>query len=623
MTRFTSLSRPLLRLLALLFAVATVLYGSLWMYYIRLKPQSMLGVEFSPTRGADHLLITRVVEGSGAAAAGVRSGDLVRAIDGRTFPPLGSLWETVIRGRPGDIVRLTIDRPATPVPTMAPAPEGVPANASDSTALILPVVLGPRPASPGGETPARVIAEQLIASFPVPFLVVGFFVLFMRLQDRNAWLLALLFAGFIAVAPMLELEGLLPTALRGFALAYKVVFHGLFGALLFQFCAVFPVSSPIDRRLPWLKSLLMGAAAAVSVPLGIATLWTGSTRTIVRFTEWVGATAVTASLSTYFFGGSALALASLVWNGLYAPTPEARRRTRVMVWGTVAGVLPYFLLQVVAVSTRNEPYAFPFWAWAPCVLATLLLPLSFAYAVVKHRVLEIPLLLKRGARYLMVQRGFTLLIIVASAALTLLFAGWSSDLLVAHTDLGGSPGIALGAAFGTLMVWAGTRVRTRVTQRIDRAFFRSAYDARQILQSLAERTSAAGTREELGTLLARHIREALHPSRLAIYLEARDGSLLAVQGAWPGDPERIEPAPPSSHAPARPPLDGLPEAECRCSDATRAWPASSFWGSGCPRSLTRARTGACCHRSPGRRRWHWRTSGSPSRSPSAWRPSGA
>ncbi len=163
----------------------------------------------------------------------------------------------------------------------------------------------------------------------------------------------------------------------------------------------------------------------------------------------------------------------------------------------------------------------------------------------------------------MVQRGFTLLIIVASAALTLLFAEWSSNLLVAHTDLGAGPGIALGAAFGTVMFWAGTRARNRVTRRIDRAFFRSAYDARQILESLAEKTSAAGTRDELGALLARHIRQALHPSRMAIYLGARDGSLLAVQGAWPGSPERIEPAHPPSHAPVRSALDGLPEAECR------------------------------------------------------------
>ena len=39
-----------------------------------------------------------------------------------------------------------------------------------------------------------------------------------------------------------------------------------------------------------------------------------------------------------------------------------------------------------------------------------LFPLSFAYAVVKHRVLEIPVLLRRSARYLLVQRGFVILL---------------------------------------------------------------------------------------------------------------------------------------------------------------------------------------------------------------------
>ena len=33
------------------------------------------------------------------------------------------------------------------------------------------------------------------------------------------------------------------------------------------FFAVFPTSSPIDRRLPWLKQVLLGLAVAVSVLL--------------------------------------------------------------------------------------------------------------------------------------------------------------------------------------------------------------------------------------------------------------------------------------------------------------------------------------------------------------------
>ena len=54
--------------------------------------------------------------------------------------------------------------------------------------------------------------------------------------------------------------------------------------------------------------------------------------------------------------------------------------------------------------------------------AAVLFPLSLAYAVARHRVLDIPILLKRSARYVLVQRGFTFLLGLSSIALTLLFA---------------------------------------------------------------------------------------------------------------------------------------------------------------------------------------------------------
>jgi phosphoserine phosphatase RsbU/P len=533
MRGLTSLPRPLLRVAAILFAAATVLYSGLWMRYIRAQPQARMGIEYEVLRARGLLRVTRVVEGSGAEAAGVRPGDLVRAIDGWTVSTYEPMPETVLRGRPGDVVRLTIERPAEAAP------------------LVLPVVLSPPPAERVPRTRARAVASELVASFPVVFLVVGFFVLFLRLQDRNAWLLAILFAGFISVAPLVELQGVIPRSLRGFAVAYKVTFQGLIGAVFYYFCAVFPVSSPIDRRLPWLKKWLLAAAAALVVPLGIAAFRAGSFAPLFRFGDRIGETATTAGMSIYFFGAIGLALASVVWNGLRAPTSEGRRKTRVIVWGTVAGVTPYMALEAAAVATGRDPYNFPFWVWVPCVLAVLLLPLSFAYAVIKHRVLEIPLLLRLGARYLLVQRGFTVLLILASAALTLLFAQWSSGFLRTRLDLGAAAGTTLGAGFGIALVWAGTRLQTRVTQRIDRAFFRSAYDARQIMQTLAEKTSAATTREELGAFLAGHIRQALHPSSLAIYLEDRGGSLAAVQRLSAAGPERM---------PAHASPDSVPEA---------------------------------------------------------------
>jgi hypothetical protein len=71
----------------------------------------------------------------------------------------------------------------------------------------------------GKGTPAPTWLEALLlqptAYYPLFFLVVGLGVLFLRFDDANAWRLALLFAGFIGVAPLYE--GAVPAPLRGFA----------------------------------------------------------------------------------------------------------------------------------------------------------------------------------------------------------------------------------------------------------------------------------------------------------------------------------------------------------------------------------------------------------------------
>jgi sigma-B regulation protein RsbU (phosphoserine phosphatase) len=153
-----------------------------------------------------------------------------------------------------------------------------------------------------------------------------------------------------------------------------------------------------------------------------------------------------------------------------------------------------------------------------------LIPLSFAYAVLKHRVLEIPVLLKRSARYLLVQRGFIVVLFIAAAVAIALFTHIFSRFLHADSNLG----MALSATFGIVLVWASSPVVKRGTERIDRAFFRRAYDARQVLESLVQVRKASSC-DKLAELLATEINQALRPASVAVYLEGKDGP-LALQG---------------------------------------------------------------------------------------------
>ena len=432
------------------------------------------------------------------------------AINGQHLDTLEPFYNNIGRGRPGDAVTLSVERAGAAAP------------------VVLHITLQPWLAAEKTSV-AEALAFHMVTAFPVWFVLVSLPVLFLRIQDRNAWLLALLFSGFIAGAPLFPFQFILPAGIRPFALAYKIIFAGLFPAVFNYFFAVFPASSGLDRRMPWLKTVLLAGAAAISFPLGLWTLFAGNANPALRLGAWsVSHTPVHWLVMLYSFGLLPLGLVSLIWNGLFTPSAEVRRKIRVIVWGTVAGLFPGMFLQIAAVSTGKQvPELFPLWVWAPLVFGTFwLFPLSFAYAVLKHRVLEIPVLLKRSARFLAVQWGVHIVGILLTVTFALLLGRTFSRMIAGHPEISVIPAIALGG----LILWLGIVVGGRVNKRIDRAFFRSSYDARQILEDLADETRTSTGREQLASLLENHIREALHPASLALYLQMSDGRLQLVFG---------------------------------------------------------------------------------------------
>ncbi len=106
--------------------------------------------------------------------------------------------------------------------------------------------------------------ESVLRFYPAAFLIVAAGVLLQRPLDRTAWLLALLFISLIAAAPIEE--DLLHPALRRFALCFKLL-GGLVPVALYWFFAIFPAQSPIERRAPWLKHVLLVPTVVVLATL--------------------------------------------------------------------------------------------------------------------------------------------------------------------------------------------------------------------------------------------------------------------------------------------------------------------------------------------------------------------
>lgn len=480
--------------IAVVFAIATVVYSAFWMYYIRQAPKTTMGIEAFQSDPGTPVRIATVYPGTQAAAAGLRPGDRIASINGTRVRTLEPIFTVLSQANPGDHVRLGILK--------------VGSNRTEDTELILRAAQYTRPKL------GEYIAIQMVSSFPVLFVLVGLPVLFLRIDDRNAWMVAICFAGMVASAPVAQQAGLMAPPLRGFMLGYMLIFFPIEAAAFYYLFATFPARSPIDRRVPWLKNVLLFGMLAIAVPMAGAALLARTLDVFWPVVDFFGRRRLGLAFSLYFFAAYAMALVSLIWNSFRSSDLEARRKTRVIVWGTVVGILPWFMLQLVSVIFHLEPYSLPFWIWAPPVVAIFLMPLSFAYAVLKHRVLDVPVLLRRSARYLLVQRGFMILIIVLGVGAT--FALASS--FERHQVASSGSAIPVGAGFGIALVLGGTWIHQRVSHRVDKAFFRSAYDTRQILEELLAKTREVQTREQLSQLLQRNLHQALHPAFLLIYV---------------------------------------------------------------------------------------------------------
>ncbi len=505
--------RPLLLALAILFATATAVYSVAWMYYIRLSNLPVeIGMDSHPT--AAGMLVTRVWRDSPAQSAGLKVNDTIAAMNDRSVAApvacdriLFRIWRA---SHPGESVTLKIRRPGEAQP------------------LVITPVFRAAEGSGDMQSLARRGAAEIIGFYPILFLIVGVAVLFLRFEDSNAWLLALMFAGFITSADLPLGFALAPNALLHFLYGFAVIMRGVLPELFYFFFAVFPTRSPIDRKLPWLKWALLAAGACLN--------WGG-----VRNGDWVALPFINAlgtqahvGLVRIFvgYGTVLLGVASLIWNVVGAPNIEDRRKLKVMLWGTLVGITPAVLFGLAYDLLRVDT---PFWAGFVKGTVLFLLPLSFAYAVVKHRVMAIPVLLRRSARYLLVERGFTILILLISVGITL----WFGQAFARRFSAGSKVAIPIGATLGVGLILGATQAQRQVRTRLDRAFFRSAYDAQQILENLAETALTVSDRPALAALLHQQIRDALHPMPLVIYLLSRDGGLQAYAGHPAGQAQTL------------------------------------------------------------------------------------
>jgi two-component system NtrC family sensor kinase len=196
----------------------------------------------------------------------------------------------------------------------------------------------------------------------------------------------------------------------------------------------------------------------------------------------------------------------------------ARKQMKWLVWGTGAGVLPFFSFYAIPFAFGQEPkLAMELAGYVPLAL----IPLAVSYAVVKHRLMDVELIFRRTLAYV--------LAIAAMVGLGLLAAGVLDAVLAGQQDPHGTV-IAILSSLVMLLLF--TPVKSRVQEGIDRIVYKDRYNSRRALLKLSQDLNADLDLRRLTDRLRDGVARALGVRAIAVFLpeESGDFAMLRASG---------------------------------------------------------------------------------------------
>jgi hypothetical protein len=446
------------------------------------------------------------VDPAGAAAGQLQAGDVIVAINGDTrvqrVPP-GVKTRAI---RVGDPYTIRVIRDSRPALSEAHEP--------DSNGP-LETTLAPR---------LRVSYEQLAQSLTIFLVSLTWFAVatMVAVLKPDSGIARLAFAAGLAQALILLRFSLGTTAsfLEGSSrlIYYLVIFPvtPLQLAIGYHFYYRFPPGVPRG----WFWSALLVGLYASSAIFGV--VYRGALSLIGVMSEnsgiefylrhgwWLERLAPFDSL-IYPIAGLAMA-AVVVRNYRLVAEPDRLRRLKWLLYGAAAGLGPFICEEIISAS--RVAVGLPPLGRGWFVIgngATVLIPVSFGYAIIKHRVFDINVVVRRGVQYLLARNALRLILSLPILAL--------AAIAFANRHLTLAEVLSQNASYLLLMFGAAAslRYRSQLTAWVDRKFFREAYDREQILFRLLEEIGRIDRLPEIAANVSRELEAVFHPKAVYVW----------------------------------------------------------------------------------------------------------
>jgi PAS domain S-box-containing protein len=429
------------------------------------------------------VVAAEVAAPSAASRAGVRAGDILLAIDNQPVDGRGDVLAVQHQARPGDRHTYTLLR----------------LGARD----VVNVSLSPMPSGAG-------LFYYVLAAVGIFTLLVGAAVRARRPTDQatlHFFWLSVAFFGLFTFSFSGRLDRVDWVFYWGDVIATIVL-----PPLFLHFALVFPerphmpgYSAMLARWLPaiYLPGAVLGSTRAVAVVRSeFEPEYFVRVISMLDRLEYV-------YLAAYLAAGLAILLRALS----RARSVTVKRQLRWIVWGTALGALPFAFGYAIPFALGVDPSISRGLSAVPLGFV----PLAFASAIIRYRLMDVEIILKR----LLIYTSAVAAIVAIYVLILRASGGYVVEGENQHRWI-----IAFLAT--VVVVLLAKPVKDGLQNAIDRAFYRDRYDYRRALVGFARELNSDLDLNRLADRMVTRVRETIELDRMAFLLATDDGSFEAL-----------------------------------------------------------------------------------------------
>ncbi len=285
----------------------------------------------------------------------------------------------------------------------------------------------------------------------------------------------------------------------------------LFAPLFLHFCAVYPTRYHLNSKRRWLAVLLYVPAIALLALAAVAYFVAPSRLARFGVAETFDLLGLFDKASfIHFCAALAIGAGILVWRFIKSHSTVVRQQLKWVMSGAIIAVTPLTLLYGINHLLGLESER---WVTGVAIVPLILIPLAFGHSVVRYRLMDVDIVVRRAVVYALTTLAIALLI----GGVVLAVGAWvfSGNVVVGEVTL---PVIIAVVAMAVIVMIAAP-IKNFLQEQADRFFYGEIYDMRHGLMDFGRTLSATTALEPLLNALVSRLQQVLSVERIAIFIE--------------------------------------------------------------------------------------------------------